>query len=260
MADSPYRSAVSETKLEARTERGTAVLHVAPKHTRLEIGAEVWTIANEHITQVVQGKRRAKKKSILLRDSRLFVARAWPTNEIGLWIERRAGVVQRLLGLPPCIGMTEEIMATWADLDRLSLGLQTALSSYADGARAVELGKGQHRVLALEYDERMVLYARPVFREKPRRVIEMQKDGTLVLPRRKKDDQVIPMKLGVKVIASGDRVYFCHPDGEHAAGVFLPWVGPTDRKELTRRFQELAGEPLKRRDQASLMQLVDPVT
>jgi hypothetical protein len=254
VADSPYRSAVSETKLEARTERGTAVLHVAPKHTRLEIGSETWTVANDHITQVIQGKRRAKKKSILLRGSRLFVARAWPTNEMGLWVE-----VQRLLGLPPCIGMTEEIMATWGDLDRLSLGLQEALSSYADGARAVEIGNGQHRVLALEYDDRMVLYARPVFREKPRRVIELNKDGSLVLPVRKKDDRIIPMKLGVKVIASGDRVYFCHPDGEHAAGVFLPWIGPAERKELTRRFQELVGEPLRARDASTLMTLVDPV-
>lgn len=226
------------------------VLHVAPKHTRLEIGAETWTIANDHITVVTQGKRRAKKKSILLRGSRLFVARAWPTNEIGLWIERRPGVVQRLLGLPPRIGMTEEVMSAWGDLEKLAASLQSALSAYGDGARAFEIGNGQHRVFGVEYAERMVLYARPVFREWPRRVIELRRDGAVVVPSRRKEDRILPMKLGVKVIASGDRVYFCHPDGEQVAGVFLPWIGPTERKELTCRFQSLVGEPIRSRQES----------
>jgi hypothetical protein len=97
----------------------------------------------------------------------------------------------------------------------------------------------------LEHADRMVLYARPVFREKPRRVIELRKDASIVVPMRRKEDRIIAMQAGVKVIASGDRIYFCHPDGEHKARVFLPWIGPTERIELTRRFQGLVGEPIK---------------
>ena len=243
MADSPYRASVSESKIEALSERGQVTLHVAPKHTRLEIGAEVWTVANDHISVVTMGKRRPKKRSVLLRGARLFVARAWPTNETGLWLERKPGVVQRLLGLPPRIGMTEEVMSAWLDLDKLTAALRTALGPYGGGARALEIGNGQHRAFLLEHDDHMVLYARPVFREKPRRVIELREDSSIVLPGRRRADRVVTMDKGVKVIASGDRIYFCQPDGEHKASVFLPWIGLSERQELMRRFQALAGEP-----------------
>jgi len=86
-----------------------------------------------------------------------------------------------------------------------------------------------------------------VFRERPRRKIELHNDGSLVFPPsfRKKSDRVVPMERGVKVIASGDRVCFCHPDGEQVAHAFLPWIGAAERKELTRRFQQMVGEPLR---------------
>jgi hypothetical protein len=245
VSESPYRASVSETKIEATSARGQVTLHVAPKHTRLEIGAEVWTVANDHISVSIMGKRRAKTKSVLLRGARLFVAKAWPTNDTGLWIESRPGVVQRLFGLPPRIGMTEEVMDAWVELDKLTGALRDALQPYGGGASALEIGNGQHRAFVLEYSDRMVLYARPVFREKPRRVLELRADGSIVLPRRRKNDQVIAMEDGVKVIASGDRIYFCQPDGEQMAGVFLPWIGLSERKELMRRFQMLTGEPLK---------------
>ncbi len=236
---------MSEEKLEAHTERGVVTLHVAPRHTRLEIGSDVWTVANDHISLVTAGKRRSKKKSILLRGTRLFVAKAWPTNDTGLWIEIKPGVVHRLLGLPPRVGMTEEVISAWGELDKLTAALHMALQSYSGGANALEIGNGQHRAFMLEYSDRMVLYARPVFRERPRRVIELHGDGSICLPRRRGEDRVMPMKDGVKVIASGDRIYFCHPDGEHVAGVFLPWIAPAERAELMRRFQSLVGEPSK---------------
>jgi hypothetical protein len=254
VSDSPYRASVSETKIEAVTERGPVTLHVAPKHTRLEIGAEVWTVANDHISLTIAGKRRAKTKSVLLRGARLYVAKAWPTNDTGLWLESRPGLVQRLFGLPPRIGMTEEVMDAWVELDKLTSALRQALEPYGEGASALEIGNGQHRAFFLEHEDRMVLYARPVFREKPRRVLELRADASIILPRRRKKDHIIAMENGVKVIASGDRIYFCQPDGEQMAGVFLPWIGPNERKELTRRFQMLAGEPIKR----SATQVITP--
>lgn len=248
VADSPYRSAVAETRIEANTERGKVILHVAPKYTRIEIGDEHWTVADDHLSLVRQRKRRVKKKSILLKGARLVVAKAWPTHDAGLWIEYRPGVMQRLFGLPPRIGMTEQVMADWKQLEVLTSALAKALTSYSEGASACEIGNGQHRVLALEYEERIVLFARPLFRERPRRLIELRKDGSLVFPVRKKEDRIQPMPNGVRVIASGDRICFCHQDGQQEAGLFLPWIGHAGRKELTRRFQAIVGEAVPRQE------------
>lgn len=244
--ESPYRAAVSQAQLEARTDVGTIKLVVAPQHTRLEVGPRVWTIANDTLTVVTQTKKRPKKRSVLLRGAHLYVARAWPTNEISLWLERRAGVIQRLLGLPPIPGMSEETMETWRELDRLASRLQEALADYSEGATAFELGNGQHRVFALQTDGRLVVFARPVFREKPRRVVELQSDGTLLIPGRRGKDRSITMERGLEVIATGDRIQFCHRDGEQVAGIFLPWIGSAEREELTRRLQALVPTPSPR--------------
>ena len=136
-------------------------------------------------------------------------------------------------------------MSAWGELDRFTTVLRTALESYGRGASALEIGRGQHRAFLLQFPDRMVLYARPVFRERPRRVIELRDDASISLPRRRRKDRLLTMKDGVKVIASGDRIYFCRPDGQQVAGVFLPWIGLAERKELTRRFQSLVGEPPK---------------
>ena len=235
---SPYRAAVSQSELEAETGVGPVTLVLGPKSTRLTVGPQVWTIADNHLVVATQGKRKAKKRSIRLGEASLYVARAWPTKEVSLWLERKPGVVQRMLGLPPMPGMNESAVKAWRDLERLATSLQDALIDYGAGARAFELGNGQHRVFALRYPHKLIVYARKVFREKPRRIIELREDGSLALPGRQRD-RVIPMDKGMEVIASGDRISFCHPDGEHVAGVFLPWIGDADRVELTRRFQAL---------------------
>ncbi|MCP4445032.1 MAG: hypothetical protein GY811_06760 [Myxococcales bacterium] len=224
----------------AETSLGPVKLSLGPRSTRLSVGPQVWTIADDHlmVATPAKGKRKAKRRSIRLGDSRLYVARAWPTNEVSLWLERKPGVVQRMLGLPPMTGMHEETIKAWRDLERLATRLQDALIDYGAGARAFEVGNGQHRVFALRYPAKLVVYARKVFREKPRRIVEVREDGALALPGWHKD-RIIPMDRGMEVIASGDRINFCHPDGEHAAGIFLPWIGDADRVELTRRFQAL---------------------
>ena len=241
VSESPYRSAVSQTQLEAETQIGVVRLVVAPQHTRLEVGSQIWTVANDHLTIITPTKRRPKKKSLLLRGARLYVARGWPTNETGLWLEQRTGVVRRLLGLPPLAGISQETMSTWHDLERLTSRLAEALAPYSANTSSFELGSGQHRVFVLKDSDGLSVFARPVFREKPRRVISVELDGTLLVPRRHRSDREISMEEGVEVIASGDRILFCHPDGEQVHGIFLPWIGAADRKELTRRLQALVG-------------------
>jgi hypothetical protein len=248
--ESPYRAAISQVELEAPTEDGPVLLRVEPQHSILELGGQTWTVGNDHLTVVQAPKKeggRPKKKSLRLRKARLFVARAWPTPDVGLWVERRPRVVERLVGLRPIAGMSEETVKAWRKLDRLAAELSRALSGHAEGVQsAVELGKGQHRVVAVRMEESIQLYARPVFREKPRRIIEVHSDGTLEVPRRG-GIRRIDMSKGVEIIASGDRLQFCRPDGEDVAGLFLPWIGRADREELVRRFQLLLGHEEKTR-------------
>ncbi|MBL4634565.1 MAG: hypothetical protein JKY56_11870 [Kofleriaceae bacterium] len=222
MANSPYRAAIAQSLFEAPTALGIATLHFAPKHLRLEVGAQVWTIGNDTISVVTQGKRRAKRKSIVLEGAHLYMAKAWPTGEISVWVERKGGAVQRLLGLQPVIGMDQRAIEGWRQLDRLAAQLKRALSDYTRGSTAFEFGRGGHRVLTLKYAERMVVFARPIFRENPRRVVEVYDDGTIALPKRKKDDVRVEMRKGVEVIASGDRICFCRPDGLQVAAYTCP--------------------------------------
>ncbi len=235
---SPYRATVSQSEIDAQTGIGPVKLVLEPRSTSLTVGQQVWTIADDHLVITSQGKRRSKRRSFRLGKACLYVARAWPTNEVSLWLERKPGVVQRMLGLPPRPGMSEDVVSSWRDLERLASKLQDALLTYGAGARAFELGSGQHRVFAVRHPNKLTVYARKVFRERPRRIIEVREDGSLAFPGRQRD-RVIPMERGVEVITSGDHISFCHADGEHVAGVFLPWIGDADRVELTRRFRAL---------------------
>jgi len=235
---SPYRAVVSLREFEAETDLGPVTLSLSPQSTQLVLGEQVWTVADNLLVVVTQGKRRAKKRSIPLGATRVYAARAWPTNEVSLWMERKTGVVQRILGLPPKVGMSEEVMQTWRDLEKLALLLQEALVDYGAGGQAVEFGKGQNRVLVLRFPTKMMVYARPVFREKARCILTLQTDGSLATPGRR-NDRVVSVNARDKVIASGDRINFCHADGENVAGVFLPWVDAADRAELARHFQDL---------------------
>tara|TARA_R110002096_G_scaffold171490_4_gene344472 strand:+ start:98014 stop:98649 length:636 start_codon:yes stop_codon:yes gene_type:complete len=206
---------------------------------RLTVGPQVWTVADNHLVVATQGKRKTKTRSIRLGEARLYVARAWPTNEVSLWLEQKDGVVQRLLGLPPMPGMNEGVIKAWRDLEQLATMLQEGLSDYGAGVQACELGTGGHRVFTLHYPSKLVVFARKVFRENLRRIVELREDGSLALAGRRRD-RIIPMRAGMEVIARGDRVNFCKPDGEQVAGIFLPWIGDADRVELSRWFQALS--------------------
>lgn len=237
-ADSPYRCAVAQSRMTADSAYGPVRLLVEPRHTQLSLGSQVWTFADDHLSIVWPGKRRAKRKSLLLRGAHLYVARAWPTDEYSVWIERKAGVVQRLFGLRPVPGLSEATFVQWQKLEQLAIRLQRALKDRSEGTRSFELGQGQHRVLGVSHSDRMVLFARPLFRERPRRLIELHRDATVVLARRR-DDSVIAMQSGIEVIATGDRIQFCQPDGQIVASIYLPWIGAEARAELTRRFRKL---------------------
>lgn len=237
-ADSPYRSALAQTRLTADSAHGPVRLLLEPRYTQLALNAQVWTFSDDHLTITWPGKRRAKRKSLLLRDAHLYVARAWPTDEYSVWVEYKEGVVQRLFGLRPVPGLSEETFVQGQKLEQLAIRLQRALQDHSEGTRSFELGQGHHRVLGVGHQDHMVLFARPLFRERPRRLIELHRDASVVLARRR-NDRTIAMQLGIEVIASGDRIQFCQPDGQIMASIYLPWIGAEARAELTRRFRTL---------------------
>lgn len=235
----PFRDTACADRVSAVTRDGQAVLEVAPEHVSLELGvvAKV-AVTDTFLTVVRPGRRRPKRRSHRIGGP-VVVARAWPTRDVALWRELRPGVVERVIGLRPLELLDERGLAALRDLERLAGRLSAALADRAGGVTsATEYGRGQHRVLELRSEERLVLYARPVFRERPRRAIEVCADGSLVVPTRRGDKRArVRDRYGV--ILSGDRIRFCERDGRDLADVFLPWIAPEDREEITRRVQRL---------------------
>ena len=229
------------------------------------------------------GRRHRHRRELDSARSRLWVARSFPAGDLAIWCEVRPGVVERLGGIRALPLLDEEAMAARRELDRLAAAAAAALAEAggeagvgagpvreagaggaargdavgAGGAArgdavavgrpglAVEVGAGQHRVLVVDRGDRLVVYARPLFRERPRRVLEVCADGGLVLPRqgRRGDRRRRFGRSRFRVTVSGDRVLFAADDGRDVASVWLPWIGEDERVELARRFGALVDPP-----------------
>jgi hypothetical protein len=191
-------------------------------------GRAVWTRA-----------RRGRRRTLSLGRAQLWVARAHPTRELALWYEADPGRVERLGAVRPVPLFDAGALAAWRALDRAAAELARALAPWAaDVEEATELGRGGHRVLLVRYAERLVVYARPLFRERPRRALEVCRDGTIVIPASGGDLRAcFHTRFGVSV--SGDRVVFCDRNEQRVASLLLPWIAPEDRQELARRFGDL---------------------
>jgi hypothetical protein len=179
---------------------------------------------------------RDRSRSMILAGRRLVVARALPTEDLALWYEHRPGLIGRVLGLRPLELLDEAALSAWRRLDALATRLRSAVAGHGGGGlRAFELGRGLHRVLLVEHLNRMVLYARPLFRERPRRALEVRADGSVRVPQRQ-GDQVVRCRSRYAVTVLGDRIRFQSPAGGDMASVWLPWIAPEDRAELAERI------------------------
>lgn len=237
----PFREPPTAPSAAAPSRDGPVRLEAGPHHVRLELGAR-WrlTVSDAGALWVRRGRRRAdRKRELPLGRSRLWVARAHPTRDLALWYEPVPGVVERLGGVRPVDLSDPDPLASWRALDRLATDLTGSLATWSGGAGdAVELGRGEHRVLLVALADRLVVYARPIFRERPRRALEVCSDGTLVVPGRKGDRRArFHSRLAVNTL--GDRIAFADEQDRMVASIWLPWIAPEDRKELARRFGEL---------------------
>jgi hypothetical protein len=231
----PYRECAAPSRHQAASRDGQVALEIGPRHLRLELGPRFrLTVAGSAATWVRQRSGGDHRRELPLgQTARLWATRSFPTRDLALWYECRPGQVERLGGVRAVAPFEADVLAAWRGLDRLADELGSAL--LANGGNAVELGRGHHRVLLAEQPGRLLAYARPLFRERPRHVLEVGSDGSLVVPGRAR-----PARFASRdqVAASGDRVCFTTSDGRTLVSLWLPWIAVEDRRELARRFAE----------------------
>lgn len=238
----PFRDPPTAPSSSAPSREGAVRLEAGPRHVCVELGPR-WrlTVSGSGAVWTRRGRRGGERaRELPLGRSRLWVARAHPTRDLAVWVEVEPGVVERLGGVRPVEFFAHlDPLAAWRALDRLAGDLAAALVPWSGGVtEAIELGRGEHRVLVVTLPDRMVVFARPIFRERPRRVLEVCGDGTVVLPARRGDRRArFTSRLAVNAL--GDRIGFADDDDRLVASLWLPWIAPEDRTELARRFGEL---------------------
>lgn len=237
----PYRDASATEVLEALTRDGMVKLEVAPRHVVLEVeGASRVTVTDSFLT-VVKTDRRGRKKrprSHDLSKRRVLVARAVPTDDIGIWYESKPDVMHRIFGITPPELLDDRAFEAWKELDRLYQRLAVALAPQPDRpVRAAEYGRGADRVLVEDLGDRDAIYIRPMFRERPRKVAEVRDDGRVVFVTRR-GEEVVECGSRYRVTVHGDNINFAGVAGVTEGHLWLPWIDEEDRLRLARRLGE----------------------
>ena len=236
----PYRALAAPEVLEAPAREGRARLEVAPDAALLEVGDRLRiAVTDAFVTLERRDRRRRRRRSLRLSGTRLLVARAYPTGGVGLWFEEQPGVMRRLAGLSTVEMLDADGLAGVRKLERLAGRLRAVLQPLGRGAvAAAEFGAGQHRVLLIDDGARYELFARPLFRERPRKVLEVSAGGEVVATTRRGHEARTRSRSRFDVTVRGDRIRFADRRGRDRAGVILPWIARADREELARRFGE----------------------
>ena len=222
--------------VKAPTREGMARLEIGPRHTLLAVGQRNLSVSDHFVTVVNKSLTNRRPRSLRLDKAHLFVARGDPVEEVGIWYEGRPGVVTRIFGMRPPRLLDGSALAAWRALDQLFCKLRGALSPHRGAAvRATELGRGADRLLLLDTGDRYIVFVRRLFRELPRRALEVHDDGTVVLPRRSSELRVT-CRSRFGVTCSGDRIQFADPEGVVLAHIWLPWITPEDRDALVERL------------------------
>jgi hypothetical protein len=254
-----FRTADGSEVLEAPTREGVLKLEIAPRHVTLAI-ARLQVVVTEEFVSVTETRGSKVRRASERLAGSLVVARDVPHEDLALWLEREDKTMQRLFGVEPHDLIAEDGLVALRALDRLASRLKQALSPYHHGfRRAFEVGRGLDKVLVLDDDERMVVYARRLFRDGARRVLEVHADGGVVVPGRTRDARFrVRDRFGITV--TGDRVRFLDPEGTDLGRVALPWIEPEDRIELARRFGEMVERslPESQRVLAAAIDVVSP--
>ena len=234
--------------IEASTAEGPLRLELGPHHVRLEVAQRTLHVEDELATLVDGRGKRQHARSMRL-GGRLICARDLPRDDLGIWIELEGGGMRRIFGVEPVNLLTEGGLASLARLDRLAQRLRGALAPHAGGVtRAFELGRGLDKVLLADCGDRYALWARRLFRDRARLVMEVFDDGRVALvdeARKRRREFTVRSRHGVTVV--GDLIRFAAPSGVDLGQIAIPWIEGDDRRELARRIGQLVdretGEP-----------------
>lgn len=238
---------------------GDVELEVAPRHTLLKVGEQLTLSVTEKFAELtrVTSRNRTKKRSLRLQDARLLVARAVPTDNIGIWHEATPGVVTRLFGLRQHTlesgADVDEFNDRWRKLARLVTHLERALGRHSGGVeRALEVGAGADRVLVMDCGDHLLFHVRRLFREHPRRAFKVERNGTITVlqaalfqdpaggrrRRQGKDPPSFTCTFRLGVMATGDYLRFADRRGEDLGRISLPWIRPEDRAHLVKIIKD----------------------
>ena len=251
-------------RCEAPTADGVLRAELAGGHVRLALAGRSLHVTDRFATVVDHHPKRPAKdrRTSIAIAGRLIVARDLRREGIGIWIEvepggRRAGF-RRIFGVEPQSLLEPDGLGALAALDRLAQRVRHALAHLAaDVRRATELGspasRGLDKVLEIDHGERVVVYARGLFRDRARFAMAFHDDGRIAVRRRwaaAARDVTVRSRHGVTVV--GDYIRFADPHGADLAKVAMPWLAPEDRAELACRIgQRINREPPGEREPAA---------
>jgi hypothetical protein len=235
-----YRDDAGDS-LEAPTADGPLRATLGVNRVELRVGERSLQVADRTAT-VIAGKKRQS----LRFTGRLVVARSFPREDVGVWVEHDddgAPAMRRIFGVQPISLLETEGLPALKKLDAVVQRVRAALSDLAgDFVRAVEIGTGHDldKVLLADRGDGFLVYARRLFRGHARLVMTVFDDGRIAIPDQPRAIQV-NSRFGVTV--RGDYIRFADQHGTDLARVAIPWLAPEDRDELARRIGQLIDRP-----------------
>jgi hypothetical protein len=248
---------------EAPTAEGKLRAELAGGDVRLALAGRSLHITDRFATVIQHHKANAAKdrRASIAIAGRLLIARDALREGIGVWVEVEPGAprtgFRRIFGVEPLSLLEPAGLGALAALDRLSQNVRHALAHLApDVRRATEIGSpasgGLDKVLAVDHGERVVVYARGLFRDRARFAMAIHDDGRIAVPGgRGAPDREVAVRSRHGVTVVGDYIRFADPSGDDLARVAIPWLSPEDRSELAHRIgQRIDREELGDRDAA----------
>lgn len=244
-----YRGDEAGDALEAPTAEGLLEVVLGPNRVDVSVAQRRLHIADRLATLVEHKKQKQERRGSVKIAGNLVVARGFPREDVGLWIERMPDKkgddaqpsMQRIFGVEPVSLLDRDGLGALGRLDTVAQRLRLHLTELAGGIRrAVEIGSGHalDKVLLADHGDHYVFYARRLFRDRARFAMAVHADGRIVVPDGKKQREVrVTSRFGVTV--RGDYIRFADRHGTDLARVSLPWLGPEDRDEVARRIGQL---------------------
>ena len=229
------------------TREGQVRLDVQPTQAVLEIaGRARLSIAAPYLDLRVGQRKNARVLSSRLDRTRVLLSRRFPTGDVAVWLEDGGDEAvagagpgpQRVLAFEALPPLDDEALASANALEELGDRLAEALAQQGvAAARAVELGRGENRALVELAPDHLVLWVRPLFRERVFRKLILHSDGRVRLMHGSAE-RVLNLTRPDQVLVHGDFLAF-EPDRSPAAEIWLPWIGLPERHELARLCADL---------------------